>query len=138
MKMNYVDALNIAIAAMSAMDEQDESTTKAIEKLVSLRTTYANRNASRPGMSDEKKAEISAKRKAETAAKRKELLDVVVPVLRKYLVAPLTAKQLFEVAKNELPADFSWNKVQNILIREMAPDLIKTEVKGQSNTYVLK
>jgi hypothetical protein len=29
------------------------------------------------------------------------------------------------------------NKVQNILLREMAPELIKTEAKGKANTYRL-
>ena len=59
-------------------------------------------------------------------------------MLRKHLSTPLTAKEVFEAAKSELPADCTWNKVQNVLIREMAPELVKTEKKGEPNHYVLK
>ena len=76
-------------------------------------------------------------RKEATAAARAKLVAQVVPILRKYLTADITAKELFGAAKNELPADFSAPKVQNILIREMAPELIKTETKGKANTYRL-
>ena len=79
--------------------------------------------------------ETKAKRKAETAANRAALVAQVAPILRKYLTTDITAKELFEVAKAELPEDFSAAKVQNVLIREMAPELVKTETKGKANTY---
>ena len=72
-----------------------------------------------------------------TEAQVAELVAKVAPVLRKFLTADITAKELFEAAKAELPEDFSAPKVQNILIREMAPELVKTEVKGKANTYRL-
>lgn len=128
--MTKKNAIERAIAVLSidnANDEAVETLQKMLEGLEKARTP----------MSEEKKAELSAKRKAETAAARSELLAKVTPVLRKYLSNPLTAKELFEVAKNELPSDFSWQKVQNILIREMAVELTKTEVKGKPNTYQL-
>ena len=87
--------------------------------------------------SDEAKAKRAAIQKEKTAKARAELVSTVAPVLRKYLTADVTAKELFEVAKGELPADFTAAKVQNILIREMAPELIKTETKGKANTYRL-
>ena len=87
--------------------------------------------------SDEAKAKRAAIQKEKTAKARAELVSTVAPVLRKYLTTDVTAKELFEVAKGELPADFTAAKVQNILIREMAPELVKTETKGKANTYRL-
>ena len=77
------------------------------------------------------------KRKEATAKARGELVSQVAPILRKHLTTPLTAKELFEVAKGELPKDFSAPKVQNILIREMKPELSIVETKGKANTYCL-
>ena len=128
--MTKKNALELAIATLAinnANDEAVETLNKMLEQLEKARTP----------MSDEKKAELNAKRKAETAKARAELLAKVTPVLRKYLVSDVTAKELFEMAKEELPSDFSWNKVQNILIREMASEVVKTEAKGKANTYRL-
>ena len=137
MKMNYVDALNIALETMATV-EQSDVIVKATERLSTMRETYMNRANNPRKMSDEKKAEISAKRKAETAAARAELMANVGPVLRKYLVEPRTAKELFELAKAELPEDFTWNKVQAVLVRDMKDELIKVEVKGKPNTYQMR
>lgn len=137
MKMNYVDALNIALETMATV-EQSDVIVKATEKLSTMRETYMNRANNPRKMSDEKKAEISAKRKAETAAARAELMANVGPVLRKYLIEPRTAKELFELAKAELPEDFTWNKVQAVLVRDMKDELIKVEVKNKPNTYQMK
>lgn len=88
--------------------------------------------------SDEAKAKAAEKRKAATAAARAELVAKVAPVLRKHLTTPMTAKDVFEAAKAELPADFTWNKVQNVLVREMKPELDIVETKGKANTYQVK
>ena len=87
--------------------------------------------------SPEAKAKMNAKRKEATAVARAELVANVAPILRKYLTSDVTAKELYEVAKSELPSDFTAPKVQNILLREMAPELVKTEAKGKANTYRL-
>ena len=87
--------------------------------------------------SPEAKAKMNAKRKEATAIARAELVAKVAPVLRDYLTEDRTAKELFEVAKDRLPSDFSVAKVQNVLLREMAPELVKTEAKGKANTYRL-
>ena len=87
--------------------------------------------------SPEAKAKMNAKRKEATAVARAELVANVAPILRKYLTSDVTAKELFEIAKGELPSDFTAPKVQNILLREMAPELVKTEAKGKANTYRL-
>lgn len=127
--MTKKTALELAIATLSTDNANDEAV-KTLQKMV-------EQLESRTPMSEEKKAELSAKRKAATALARGELLEKVVPVLRKYLVSDVTAKELFELAKGELPKDFSAAKVQNILLREMAPELVKTEAKGKANTYRL-
>ena len=49
-----------------------------------------------------------------------------------------TWDELYEAAKAELPTDFTHNKVQNVLLREMRPELVVTEAKGRANTYRLK
>lgn len=128
--MTKKNALELAIATLAINDKNDEAVatlTKMVEQLEKSRTP----------MSDEKKAELSAKRKAATAQARSEMLANVVPVLRKYLATDVTAKELFEQAKGELPSDFSAPKVQNILLREMASEVVKTEAKGKANTYRL-
>lgn len=89
-------------------------------------------------VSDDTKARANAKRKNDTAVARAELVAKVAPVLRKYLASDITAKDLYEAAKDELPADFTAPKVQNVLLREMKDELVKTEAKGKANTYRLK
>lgn len=137
MKMNYVDALNVAIATMTAT-EQDETTAKAIEKLIAMRTTYQNRSEkARTPVNQEKRDAIAAKRKEATAKARAELIATVAPILRKHLTADVTAKELFAKASAELPEGFTAAKVQNILIREMKPELVRTERKKGGDTYRL-
>lgn len=87
--------------------------------------------------SDEAKAKRAAAQKEKTAKARAEMVTQVVPVLRKHLTTDVTAKELFAAAKDELPQDFSAAKIQNILRREMAPELVKIEAKGRANTYRL-
>jgi len=137
MKMTYVDALNVAIATMTAA-EQDETTEKAVEKLVAMRTTYQNRSEkARTPINQEKRDAIAAKRKEATAKARAELISTVAPILRKHLTADVTAKELFAKASAELPEGFTAAKVQNILIREMKPELVRTERKKGGDTYRL-
>lgn len=125
MKMTYTQALNVAIETLT------DETVK--ERLTTLRDTLIKRSQ----RSEDSKAKASAKRKEATAKAREELVAKVAPVLRNHLTADITAKELFEAAKDELPEQFSAAKVQNILIRELAPELVKTETKGKANTYRL-
>lgn len=137
MKMNYTDALTLAINTLSTAT--DEASQKAVEKLTALRATYQTRAEKRVPMSDEKKAEVSAARKEATAAKRAKLVAQVAPILRGVIDHDhdMTAKEIFLAAAPDLPAGFTAPKVQNILLREMAPELVKTEAKGKANTYRL-
>ena len=130
--ITYAQALEMAIKVCSIPANADEYS-EVVEKLTALKEKYSKPHTS----SDEAKAKRSAMQKEKTAKARAELVSTVAPVLRKHLTSDITAKELFEVAKDELPQDFSAAKVQNILIREMAPELVKTEAKGKANTYRL-
>ena len=61
-----------------------------------------------------------------------------MPILREVITHDMTAKEIFTAARERLPQDFTAPKVQNILLREMADELVKTEAKGKANTYRLK
>ena len=130
MKMTKKDALNAAITAMSATEGNEE----AIGVLTKM---VAQLSKERKVMSDEAKAAISEKRKAETAEKRAKVVAAVSPVLRKHLDTPRTAKEIFAAAQAQLPKGFTTPKVQNILIREMAPELVRTERKKGGDLYRL-
>lgn len=129
--MTYSQALETAIAALST----GFTDTELIERLTALKAKY---DAPKSPISDEKKAAISAKRKEATAAARAELVGSVAPVLRKYLDTDRTAKEIYTLAQSELPADFNWQKVQNVLLRELEPEVIKTPHNGGANTYRLR
>ena len=47
-----------------------------------------------------------------------------------------TVKEIFAKCVG-LPDDFTVNKVQNVLLREMRSELVVTEAKGKANTYSL-
>ncbi len=91
----------------------------------------------RAALTPEQKDARNQARKEQTASARAALVGVVAPVLRTVMTTDMTAKEIFEAAKDELPIDFTSNKVQNILLREMAPEVVKTEHKGKANTYRL-
>lgn len=125
-----VDALNIAI---NSIPMDIENPTEVVEVLTKIRDQIAKPRKT----SDEAKAARSAKQKAATAQARAELCAQVIPVLRDVITTDMTAKEIFAAASDRLPDGFSAPKVQNILLREMAPELVKTETKGKANTYRL-
>ena len=138
MKVTYIDALNTAIAILNSTEaygEDVEALNATTEKLVALRDTIERRNEKRG--SDEAKAKTNAQRKEKNAQERKVLMDKVIPVLRNHLTSDITAKDLYEVAKDELPSDFSTAKVQYVLLHELKDEVVKTEAKGKANTYRL-
>jgi len=141
-KMALENALTVLESRIAFLSETD-STADATEaealraSVETIEAMIAQLSKPRTPKSEEAKAKANAVRKEKTAAARAELLAKVVPVLRAHLAEDITAKALFEATKAELPEDFSAAKVQNILIREMAPELVKTEAKGKANTYRL-
>lgn len=132
MKISYTDALTYALNTLNP-----ETDGEVIEKLSALRSTIANRNAQRK--SEDSRAKANQKRKEKASAERQAIVSVVAPVIRKFLSANggMTAKAIYESVADELPADFSANKVQYLLLHEMAGEVVKTETKGQANTYAL-
>lgn len=128
--MTKKTALKLAIATLSTSNDNDEAV-EILQKMI------AQLDKPHTPISEEKRVAINTKRKEATAQARAELLAKVTPILRKYLTEDVTAKELFTLAQSELPPDFSAPKVQNILLREMASEVVKTETKGKANTYRL-
>ena len=123
--MTKKEALTIALSTISDADAKT-----VIEGMIA--------QLSKPRKtSDEAKAAQSAKRKAATAQARAEMTAQVIPILREVITKDMTAKEIFAAASDRLPEGFTAPKVQNILLREMAPELVKTETKGKANTYRL-
>lgn len=126
--ITYAVALNTAIEALK------ESNPAIADRLACLRDTLARRSSSK---SDTAREKAAAKRKEQTAMKRAEMVSEVIPILRDVITTDMTAKEIFTAACDRLPQDFSAAKVQNILLREMKDELVKTETKGKANTYRL-
>lgn len=128
---NTITKKSAVETALTFVPETETEVREVLTKMV------AQLSKPRTPASDEAKAKRAAVQKEKTAKARAELVAVVAPVLRKHLTTDVTAKELFEAAKDELPADFSPAKVQNVLLREMKDELVKTETKGKANTYRL-
>jgi len=125
------NTMTYAVALSTAIDTIKDTNPEVAERLTALRETLAKRSQ----RSEDSKAKASAKRKEQTAEKRAEMASIVVPVLRKVIDRDMTAKEIFENAKEFLPQDFTANKIQTYLLREMKDELVKTETKGHANTY---
>ena len=128
------NTMTYSVALSTAIDAMKDTNPEVAERLSALREQMTKRSE----RSDEVKAKQNEQRKAKTAAARAELVAQVVPALRAVIDHDMTAKEIFEAAKDSLPADFTAMKVQNILLREMADELIKTEAKNKANTYRMK
>ena len=128
--MTKKDALTIALSTMTN-DEAKTVIQKMIDQLAQPRTP----------LSDEAKARINFARKEKTAAARAALMEKVLPVLRsalsKYDMA-ITAKELYENAKDNLPEDFTASKVQYVLLHELVDEVDKIDDGRNANTYRLK
>lgn len=129
--MTYATAIENAISALSILDSTECDRDATIERLEALRETLEKRSQ----RSEDSKAKASAKRKEATAKARAEMCAQVVPILREVITTDMTAKEIYAAARERLPQDFSAAKVQNILLREMKDELVKTETKGKANTY---
>lgn len=127
------NTMTYAVALSTAIDTMKDTMPEVAERLEALRATLAKRGE----RSDEAREKASAKRKEQTATKRAEMASIVVPVLRKVIDHDMTAKEIFESAKELLPQGFTAPKVQTYLLREMKDELVKTETKGKANTYRL-
>ena len=121
-----VDALNLAIDTIKTYRENDAAVCDILAK---IRDQIAKSRKT----SDEARAKAKAKR----ADARATLMAQVVPVLRGVITTDMTAKEIFAAAQERLPQDFTANKVQAVLLREMKDEVIKTETKGKANTYRL-
>lgn len=106
------------------------------DRLTALKASVEKRNMTHG--SDEARAKQAEKRKAENAAKRAELIAPIIPAIRAVMSdKPMTEKEIFEAAKDNLPADFTPIKVRNVLLREMASEVVKEDNGRNPNTYHL-
>lgn len=132
--MTKKNALSVAMNALSLVN-----TDEAREACETIAKMAENLNKTHP-LSEEAKVIRNGNRREATAKARAELIAKVAPILREELTHTLmgvTAKELFDLAKNKLPEGFTAPKVQNILLREMKPELVITEAKNKPNTYAL-
>lgn len=144
MKMTKSEAMTVAMnlvddymaIATDLTDEQKEKLTKAREVYVSYKATLDKPRTVSPETAA-KRAKAAEEKKAATKEARAKLVAEIAPILRKHLTTDVTAKELFAMAAPELPASFTAAKVQNILIREMKPELVRTERKKGGDTYRL-
>lgn len=144
MKMTKSEAMTVAMnlvddymaIATDLTDEQKEKLTKAREVYVSYKATLDKPRTVSPETAA-KRAKAAEEKKAATKEARAKLVAEIAPILRKHLTTDVTAKELFAKASAELPEGFTSNKVQNILIREMKPELVRTERKKGGDTYRL-
>ena len=125
-----VDALNYAIAAVTNSTEVLTNSDEIVEVLTKVRDQIAKPRKT----SDEAKA----KRKEKNAQARASLMEQVLPVIREGISDGGTAKEIFERCKDALPADFTFNKVQYILLHEMKDEVEKIETKNKANVYKIK
>ena len=151
--LRAVQALNEKFAGVGNLHEQLERRDRDIDelheqleqrdKLVATREVVEKMKAQldKPRAASpeakEKQAAKAEERKAATAKARAEKVAAVAPILRKHLKADITAKELTDAAATELPEGFTWHMVQNILSRELAPELVRTERKKGGDLYRL-
>ena len=140
--MTKKDALTVALSTLTASTYPNPSfdgkdTTRKeipVEEVRDIITNMIEQLSKPRKTSDEAKAKAKAKR----ADARAELCAQVVPILRDTITTDMTAKEIFAVAQERLPKDFTDKKVQYILLNEMKDEVVKTETKGKPNTYRLK
>lgn len=136
--MTKKNALTIArnIYAASTTD----ATTAEVQQVLDVLDKMIDQLSKVRTVSPEAKEAANAKRKDATAKERAGLVAMVAPILRDVLTHTqqgMTAKEIFSDAASRLPIDFSAPKVQNILLREMRPELEIIEAKGKPNLYRL-
>lgn len=136
--MTKKNALTIArnIYAASTTD----ATTTEVQQVLDVLDKMIDQLSKVRTVSPEAKEAANAKRKDATAKERAGLVAMVAPILRDVLTHTqqgMTAKEIFSDAASRLPIDFSAPKVQNILLREMRPELEVIEAKGKANLYRL-
>lgn len=134
--MTRNEALQIVAEVVKTMnlDEFTEKQRAKIDDALEVITAMREKLSAPRELSDKAKAKAAAKR-----AERADAIKDVVPVVRETIVSypNLTAKEIYEKCNGMLPADWSTNKVQYLLLHEMKDEVSKVEVKGKANTYYI-
>lgn len=136
--MTKIDALRIAINDLRTIDATDSNIIPNAPEAIEILEKMVAQLSKPRNMSDEAKAKANAKRKAATASARAALMEKVLPVVRDAIGNGGTAKEIYERCASNLPNDFTANKVQYILLHELADEIVKVEQKGKPNVYQMK
>ena len=87
------------------------------------------------------KKEINDEWERTTAKSRAnaDLYATASPIVEKVLdTIPRTSKEIFALCENELPEGFTANKVQYLILHQLAAKVEKHENGKNANTYTLK
>ena len=126
--------ITYTMAIAMAIEGLDKSKYGAvIDKLTALKVAVEKRNAHRGN-----NEATNEKRRQANAAKRAATCEPIIPIIKSVLVKDMTATEIYEAGKELLPADFTPRKVSNILNREMANMVIKTEIKNKASMFRMK
>lgn len=83
--------------------------------------------------------EVELAKLTEKARTNAKLYASAMPIVEKVLDAtPRTSKEIFTLVQNELPEGFTANKVQYLLLHQLADKVEKHENGKNANTYTLK
>ena len=147
MKMTKVDALNIALSALTADSYDVKYDVLLSDGTSTIRTETFTQQEVREAI-EKMIAQLSKPRKTSDASKEKakakranaraELMTQVLPIIRDAIADGGTAKEIFERCVDALPDDFTSAKVQYILLHEMKDEVEKIEQKGKPNVYKMK
>jgi len=136
--MTKKNALETAIATLKAAETPDTDAIATLENMI------VQLDKARKPMSEETKAALAAKTKAARSEARAALMSTVAPVLRAHLAGhtadtALTARELFTECSAELPTDWTWQKVQSALTRDMKSEVgvVEGTKKAPANRYYL-
>ena len=68
-----------------------------------------------------------------------DLYATASPIVEKVLDAtPRTSKEIFTLCENDLPDGFTANKVQYLILHQLADKVVKHDNGKNANTYTLK
>ena len=131
-KMTYSTAVSNAINFMTANGAEENAET--IARLTELVASFEQR--AKAAASNEKSKAAAKKRQEENHAAREALMATVLPVLRSVIgTEEKTAEQIYNDARDRLPADWNVRKVQYALIHELAGEVQKIDQGRNSKTY---
>ena len=132
--MTKKDALTIALNAIKTTDDYKNGTSATYESVVVIEKMIEQLSKPRTS-SDETKSKQAQARKDERA---KVLAEVVTPIRAVMDKNPRTADEIFHLAKDMLPDDWTIAKTRYLLThKELGDDVISIDNGRNPHTYRL-